>query len=300
MIRRHLTKTRLFSLALLAVALPLYLFVFGAAPSAAEYKSDQPAIILDLGGVLMETKKLASAQFLGLRDIIWYYFTSGKSTKNIRLKFYATLDKINGTTGNSAGARDDEGNLMPEMMCDWLRGTRTCKDLRTTTMTAIEAHPEWFSSAAEQQVVDRLGRMIFTPEIFVQTQQPIEDGIKFVKECKRRGYLVYVLSNWDHESFDLLVTEYHDFFKLFDGIIISGDVHVIKPDTQIYQQFTSRLTAQHCVFIDDRIENIEAAQENGIFGIRCPQTKTTFGQKPNFKLVRKALYKWEKSQFVPA
>lgn len=300
MIRINLTRTRIFSLALLAVVLPLYFLVFGAAPSADEFKSNQPAIILDLGGVLMETKKLTSAQFLGLKRVIWYYFTSGKSTKDIRLQFYATLNKISGTSGNSCGARDDEGNLMPEMMCEWLRGSRTSEDLRKTTIAAIKAHPEWFDTQSERIIVQRLANMIFTPELFVETQQPIAEGIKFVKECKKRGYLVYVLSNWDSESFDLLVSKYHDFFKLFDGIIISGDVHVIKPDDQIYKQFTNRLVAKHCVFIDDRIENINAAQKNGIFGIRCPQIKSTFGLKPNFKQVRRSLYAWEKAQFIAA
>ena len=294
--RQYLTHTRTFGLILLAVATPLYFFVFGATPSSLEYRSNQPAIILDLGGVLMETKKLTSANYLGLKNILWYYLASGQNTKKIRNQFYAILDKISGTTGNTCGAMDDEGVLLPELMCDWLRASRTSQDLRTTCIAAVKEHPEWFSSSAEQKIIERVALMIFTPELFAQTQQPIAEGIKFVKECKKRGYLVYVLSNWDHESFDLLVIQYHDFFKLFDGIIISGDVHVIKPDSKIYEQFTSRLVAQQCVFIDDRIENIQAAQKNGIFGIRCHQIKTTFGQRPDFKKVRKELAKWEESQ----
>ncbi len=289
-----LSRFRFFGLLLALIATPLYFFLFGATPSAQDFRVDHPAIILDLGGVLMETKKLTSASYLGYKQMVWYYLTSGKDTKNIRTKFYETLNKITETAGNSCGATDEEGNALPEMMCAWLRGTRTCKDLRITTIRAIRTHPEWFDSKSEQIIVERLARMIFTPEIFAQTQQPIAEGIKFVKECKKRGYYVYVLSNWDHESFDLLVNKYHDFFKLFDGIIISGDVHTIKPEPQIYQQFTSRLVPHHCAFIDDRIENVESARQNGIYGILCPQTQTAFGKKPDFKTVRKMLYAWEK------
>jgi HAD superfamily hydrolase (TIGR01509 family) len=294
----RLTRFRLFSLLLVFIATPLYFLLFGDPIVLNEPRSNHPAIILDLGGVLMETKKLTSASYLGLKRMMWYYLTSGKSTKKIRTQFYTILNKINGTTGNTAGTRDDEGVLMPELMCAWLRGTRTCEDIRTTTLTAIHAHPEWFSSDSEQIIITRLATMIFTPKLFAKTQQPIDDGIKFVKECKRRGYLVYVLSNWDYESFDLLVKEYQSFFKLFDGIIISGDVHEIKPDSKIYEHFTSRLMPQHCVFIDDRIENIRAAENHGIHGIACPQIKTAFGQKPDFKKVRKKLYSWEKSQIA--
>lgn len=290
----RIARSKLFLLFIVLVAAPLYFFVFGSAPSAEEFRSDHPAIILDLGGVLMSTKRLTSARYLGLKRIMWYYFTSGH-IKNIRSKFYMILNKINGSEGNLAGATDDEGTLLPELMCEWLRGTRTCQDLRTTIKSAIHTHPEWFSSYSEQLIVERLANLIFTPEIFVETQEPNNEGIEFIKECKKRGYLVYVLSNWDHESFDLLVNKYHDFFKLFDGIVISGDVHAIKPEAKIYEIFTSRLAPHHCVFIDDRIENIVAAEKQGIFGILCTSTKTTFGKKPNFKKIRKTLYAWEKS-----
>lgn len=291
----RLTRFRLFSLLLVFIATPLYFLLFGDPIIVNEPRSNHPAIILDLGGVLMETKKLTSASFLGLKRIMWYYLTSGKSTKKIRTQFYAILNKINGTTGNASGARDDEGALMPELMCAWLSGARTSEDIRKTTLAAIHTHPEWFNSYSEKVVIERLTTMIFTPKLFAKTQQPIEEGVKFVKECKQRGYLVYVLSNWDHESFDLLAKQYHDFFKLFDGIIISGDVHEIKPDSKIYEHFTSRLMPKHCVFIDDRIENIIAAEKQGIYGIECPQIKTAFGQKPDFKTVRKKLYSWEES-----
>jgi HAD superfamily hydrolase (TIGR01509 family) len=291
----RLTRFRLFGLLLIFIATPLYFLLFGDPIALNEPRSNHPAIILDLGGVLMETKKLTSASYLGLKRIMWYYLTSGKSTKKIRTQFYAILDKISGTTGNASGARDDEGALMPELMCAWLSGTRTCQDIRITTLAAIHAHPEWFTSNSEKVVIERLITMIFTPKMFAKTQQPIEDGVKFVKECKQRGYLVYVLSNWDYESFDLLVRQHLDFFKLFDGIIISGDVHAIKPDSKIYEHFTNRLMPQHCVFIDDRIENITAAEKHGIYGITCPQIKTAFGQKPDFKKVRKKLYSWEAS-----
>lgn len=298
MFSSNLRRIKLIGILIGLLATPTYFFIFSNPPGPQDFRSNQPAIILDLGGVLMETKKLTSASYLGLKRIMWHYLTSNKSTKNIRSQFYTVLDKVNGTTGNTAGARDEEGALMPELMCAWLSGSHTCQAIRIATLDAIQSHPEWFNSTSEQIVIKRLATMIFTPEMFANTQRPIDEGIKFVKECKRRGYLVYVLSNWDHESFDILIKEYQDFFKLFDGIIISGDVHAIKPAPEIYEHFTSKLLPHTCVFIDDRIENIEAAQKHGIHGINCSQTKTAFGQKPNFKKVRKDLYLWEKSQIA--
>ena len=51
-----------------------------------------------------------------------------------------------------------------------------------------------------------------------------------------------------------------------DGGIFSCDVHLLKPDPAIYQTCLEQyqLTAGHCLFIDDRKDNCEAAQKFGI------------------------------------
>ena len=54
-----------------------------------------------------------------------------------------------------------------------------------------------------------------------------------------------------------------------DGAILSYTVKQIKPNADIYQTLLSRfgLTAEECVFIDDRLENVEGAKKEGIHGI---------------------------------
>ena len=60
-----------------------------------------------------------------------------------------------------------------------------------------------------------------------------------------------------------------DVFSQFDGMIISGREKLIKPDPAIYRLLLSRygLNAAETVFIDDRAENIRAAQSVGMQGI---------------------------------
>ena len=55
----------------------------------------------------------------------------------------------------------------------------------------------------------------------------------------------------------------------FDGVMVSSDVHLIKPDTRIYELLceTYDLNPEECVFIDDRPENVEAAKRVGMKGI---------------------------------
>lgn len=64
-----------------------------------------------------------------------------------------------------------------------------------------------------------------------------------------------------------------DFLPLTDGAIFSYTVKQIKPDLEIYETLLNqyRLKPDECVFIDDRMENIEGAKKAGIHGI-CFET----------------------------
>ena len=54
-------------------------------------------------------------------------------------------------------------------------------------------------------------------------------------------------------------------FQWFDDILVSGDVRLAKPDERIYRMMLERVgrPAGDCLFIDDTLGNIEAAQRMG-------------------------------------
>ena len=87
-------------------------------------------------------------------------------------------------------------------------------------------------------------------------------SIKILEKLKDHNYECYVLSNWSAETFIGMVDDY-PFLKLFDGLLISGQDRLIKPDAAIYELAITRfnLTPQETVFIDDKLENIEAAKK---------------------------------------
>ena len=62
------------------------------------------------------------------------------------------------------------------------------------------------------------------------------------------------------------INELWDFFKLFDGKVISGHCKLLKPEYEIYNLLlnTYNLKAEESLFIDDTKENIEAANDLGI------------------------------------
>ena len=89
-----------------------------------------------------------------------------------------------------------------------------------------------------------------------------EESIDILKKLKDKNYDCYVLSNWSAETFAGMIDDY-PFLKLFDGLLISGEDKLIKPDHAIYQLARDRfnLNPEETVFIDDKLENIQAAQE---------------------------------------
>jgi len=91
----------------------------------------------------------------------------------------------------------------------------------------------------------------------------ILETVMILKELKRT-YKIYGLTNWSAETFPIALNRF-DFLQLFDGIVVSGEEKMIKPDKQFFQLLLNRykLKAAECIFIDDNRKNIEAAYELG-------------------------------------
>lgn len=85
--------------------------------------------------------------------------------------------------------------------------------------------------------------------------------VNILGRLKDAGYPLYVLSNWPAEKFNRVRPQY-PFFEWFDGMVISGEVGVIKPDQAIFELLLARVgrPADECLFIDDYAANIDAAR----------------------------------------
>ena len=86
------------------------------------------------------------------------------------------------------------------------------------------------------------------------------------RACRLRaaGVRLVALSNWSAELFPI-ARERFDFLAWFDGILISGDVGVNKPDRRIFDHLAEQfeIEPEAAVFIDDSSANIDAARGLG-------------------------------------
>ncbi|HEY9152619.1 MAG TPA: HAD family phosphatase, partial [Anaerolineales bacterium] len=93
---------------------------------------------------------------------------------------------------------------------------------------------------------------------------PITGTVEILDQLKRAGYPLYGLSNWSAETYPRIQPQY-DFFGLFDTIILSGEVKLIKPDPAIFKLALEIIhhAAEECLLIDDSEANIVTAQKMG-------------------------------------
>jgi 2-haloacid dehalogenase len=99
--------------------------------------------------------------------------------------------------------------------------------------------------------------------------EAIEPTVEILGELHRAGVRLFALSNWSAETFPLAKPRY-PFLEWFEGIVISGELGVVKPDARIFRHLLARygLDPAATVFIDDSEANVRAALDLGMRAIR--------------------------------
>jgi len=99
-----------------------------------------------------------------------------------------------------------------------------------------------------------------------------DDILPFFTKWKER-YSLGLLS--DAMPSILLFLEQFGALSMFDGAVISAHVGATKPDGKMYAAILEKLHANpaDCVFVDDRINNLEGAQAAGIAAIQMARAE---------------------------
>lgn len=119
-------------------------------------------------------------------------------------------------------------------------------------------HPEWSEAIA-----------IYHTRWIEMMNGEIEGMSSVIRRLKMAGYGVYGLTNWSAETFPMIRDTY-PVFQEFDGIVVSGEEHLLKPDAAIYKCLLERydLQAEESLFIDDNADNVAGARNVGMKAIR--------------------------------
>ena len=153
-------------------------------------------------------------------------------------------------------ARQDAGRPFVEGVA------RLVEDFPSERQQIVAFHERWAETLGEQ----------------------ISGTVALLEELHERAVPLYALSNWSAETFPIARARF-PFLGLFEGIVISGEERVSKPDPRLYQVLFDRygLDPRTAVFIDDAPRNVDRTSRPSTPGrafgtsrARCTRSTTSW------------------------
>ena len=219
------------------------------------------------------TKKI----FLDLGDVIIYTFGSDQEDKKSVNPFFGIIGnkikkELNLKLRNEyinfliSIYGQDPASGLPLIYRPWQSGMITGYDFACDVNSKIEKAN---ISKAQKEFYKKVTGF-FEPKKLIHSRRISKKALNTIQELQSKNHEIYILSNWDKESFPLLLEKFTDFFATIkpENIVVSGFIGLIKPDVEFfdYVKTTYKLTTQDLTnswFIDDRPENIDSAKKSG-------------------------------------
>jgi 2-haloacid dehalogenase len=108
----------------------------------------------------------------------------------------------------------------------------------------------------------------------------IPEGLKVFNAVLNSGkFKMYGLTNWSSETFPYAYNKY-TFLQKLEGIVVSGEEKMIKPEKGIYLTLLERysLVPEETFFMDDNINNVEVALSRGMHAVQFTGTDENLEQ----------------------
>jgi HAD superfamily hydrolase (TIGR01509 family) len=234
-------------------------------------------VFIDLGDVIIKTSKSKSLIAL-FSDTLKFIF-SGFSPLNLREDFESFLNSIYGK---------DPVSGLPLVYRWWHEGKISNDDLVTDFKIKIEKSnlPQ-----AKKQLYKKIAEF-YGKDKLIELTKISHKAIRTIKQLQENGHEIFIVSNWDKDTFGDLYNKFKDFFNTINpnNLIISGQIGLIKPDTAIFDYIKNKFKISEsqmseCWFIDDRPENIESAAKEGFKTIKHENWHKTKNSLKQNKLV---------------
>ena len=152
--------------------------------------------------------------------------------------------------------------IEPDTVATRFRGDPSARELlgglETGAISEEDFEPRF---AALLEVSDHVGLI----DRLFAGMQPDEAMLGAVRAAKAAGVRTGLISNsWGHGRYDRST-----FPEMFDGVVISGEVGLHKPEPEIFELGAEKagLAPADCVFVDDLRENCAGAEAVGMTAV---------------------------------
>lgn len=193
-------------------------------------------LIFDLGGVLLD---------LDVRRML-------KGFENLGLNPKAFMAE----SGEEGATAVCEGMNAGKLLSDYQAGQVTTEELLATIL------PQCRPGTTEAQLIEAWNWCV--------ADIP-QERLETVRRWRQKGHRTYMLSNtndlhWRYIEARWFGREGLGLEDCFDGVFLSHEMRLAKPDAQIYREVVKALEAEpeDCWFVDDAQMNVEAARREGL------------------------------------
>jgi HAD superfamily hydrolase (TIGR01509 family) len=251
-------------------------------------------VVFDGDGVLFSNNKISTIWKIGPTNFIG----NPVHIMNIRKLMFHFLSGVEPQRPENPTVYH-QGMVMPQIMCDWQMGIKTPEQVRAQIADHMKTPKAalFFDKYGCRNAITGRCNFMFDSEKFASSMDVIDDGAQLLKQCKAAGHKVYILSNYPKEAFPLLSKsnpKIKELVDLCDGVYISGELGVMKPNGQIFVDAFKKANidadAEVTVFFDDEPANVAAAQGLGkkkLYAAQVPHKKydQAYGLLKDLKLL---------------
>lgn len=193
----------------------------------------------------------------------------------------------------------DIGNVLLEFSpLDYLKKLFLEEDISAELHEQIFKSPEWLlldrGTITQEKTVELLSlrhphnadKIRASFDGWMEILTPKLDSVEIVKKLHASNYKLLLLSNFHKDAFEFIIDKY-DFFKLFQGGIISYNEKLLKPEPEIYKTLLNKynINEKEALFIDDTLENTEGAKKVGINAIVFKDSQQLKKELMNFNII---------------
>ncbi len=225
-------------------------------------------IIFDLTGVIFHTNKFKQFRSIGFIQCLVYIFTHRKNPVSRFLKF---LEKLHTLEPQGYPIIYYKNIPLPRCISELMCGNITNQEVNIILDQHIQnlVDQNYFQSKREIKLMQQIINRFVNSKQNIASLKPDKKLITHIQKLKEKGYTLYLLTNFDKEGYANILRKYPEIFALFENIIVSAHIRMLKPYKEIYAYVLNKyqITPHQCLFIDDQKENIDGAQALNIRSI---------------------------------
>jgi len=245
---------------------------------------NKQVIIFDLTNVLIKENQIGFAKKIGYGRLANYAITHWKSPGYRCLDMLAEMSKHEIQKPHITITL--QSRVMPRCLVELQEGKKNCEETKKEIAQAVElldSH-RFFGSTKEKKLMIDIMDLVLDPQTIASIIEPNKATVQLAQKLKKAGHPLYLCANAPEELYATAHGKFPDILQLFDGVVISSHVKIVKPDEAIFHHLldTHNLDPAECILIDDLQASAKTAENLGIQAIVFDKTSR----------VTKKLKKW--------